>query len=92
MEPADGRIKRVINFAMVLLPLPDSPTRPMISPSNTSKETPSTAFIVFLLKSPGDSNTFLRFLTSRMGFSGKFKESGLLKRPFLVDLMQMVLS
>ena len=67
MEPAEGRIKRVINFAMVLLPLPDSPTRPMIS-SNTSKETPSTAFIIFLLKSPGDSNTFLRFLTSRMGF------------------------
>ena len=82
MEPFEGRIKRVTNFAMVLLPLPDSPTRPMISPLNTSKETPLTAFVIFLLKSPGYSNTFLRFLTLRMGFSERLKESGLLKRPF----------
>ena len=39
---------------MVLLPLPDSPTRPTISPLKTLKDTLSTANSLFLLNKPGD--------------------------------------
>ena len=47
------------------LPQPDSPTRPMVSPGRTEKETPST-----MLTSPCCSGKAIeRFLTSRTGSS-----------------------
>ena len=45
---------RVTNFAIVLFPLPDSPTSATISPLNILNDTLFTAIILFLLKIPGD--------------------------------------
>src|ERR1700743_2926192 len=44
MVPDVGSIRRHSRRAVVLLPHPVSPTMPRVSPSLTSKETPSTAF------------------------------------------------
>ena len=38
-----GGKSRMIESAVTLLPQPDSPTMPSVSPGNTSNETPSTA-------------------------------------------------
>ena len=42
-EPAVGSIRRSTQRPVVLLPQPDSPTRPSVSPRSTSKDTPDTA-------------------------------------------------
>src|SRR6266436_5140727 len=42
--PAVGSIKRSTARPSVVLPQPDSPTRPSVSPGKTSSETPSTAW------------------------------------------------
>jgi hypothetical protein len=41
--PSAGSTIRSTDWAVVVLPQPDSPTRATISPARTSKETPSTA-------------------------------------------------
>src|SRR6187431_3095490 len=54
----------------VVLPLPDSPTRPRVSPWSSVNETPSTARTSPVLRSstpPNIGNLTFRFLTSRMG-------------------------
>jgi hypothetical protein len=43
IRPAVGSVSRMTTRARVDLPQPDSPTRPTVSPRNTSKSTPSTA-------------------------------------------------
>jgi len=42
-EPLVASISRRISLPVVLFPLPDSPTRPRVSPELIEKETPSTA-------------------------------------------------
>ena len=42
-SPEVGSIRRSMQRPVVLLPLPDSPTRPNVSPSSMAKLTPSTA-------------------------------------------------
>ncbi len=42
-EPAVGSMRRITDFAVVVLPQPDSPTSERVSPRATSKLTPSTA-------------------------------------------------
>ena len=44
MEPAVGSIRRRISRPTVVLPQPDSPTRPRLSPRLILRSTPSTAF------------------------------------------------
>jgi len=39
-----GASRRTIAWQVVVLPHPDSPTRPKVSPASTEKLTPSTAF------------------------------------------------
>src|SRR6187431_934965 len=54
----------------VVLPLPDSPTRPSVSPWSSVKDTPSTARTSPVLRSstpPNIGNLTFRFFTSRMG-------------------------
>src|SRR5512143_3732503 len=44
MRPLVGSIRRSTMRPMVVLPQPDSPTRPKLSPRRTAKDTPETAF------------------------------------------------
>jgi hypothetical protein len=44
-DPDVGCTSRSTDFAVVVLPHPDSPTSDSVSPRPTSKETPSTAWI-----------------------------------------------
>ena len=46
MRAAGRGVSRKIERHVMLLPEPDSPTRPSVSPSATAKDTPSTALIV----------------------------------------------
>ena len=48
MVPASGGMSPVTHFANVVLPLPDSPTRPNVSPRRRSSETSLTAVSCFL--------------------------------------------
>jgi hypothetical protein len=41
-----GGNSRITESAVTLLPHPDSPTIPSVSPGNTSSETPSTARVI----------------------------------------------
>src|SRR3954470_2731170 len=53
----------------VVLPLPDSPTRPSVSPCSSVNDTPFTACTSLFLRSsrpPNTGNLTSRFLTSRM--------------------------
>src|SRR5436190_12476350 len=53
----------------VVLPLPDSPTRPSVSPCSRVNDTPATACTSLFLRSstpPNTGNLTSRFLTSRM--------------------------
>ena len=44
-EPEVGSTSRTTDFAVVVLPQPDSPTSASVSPRSTVKETSSTAWI-----------------------------------------------
>src|SRR5262245_336056 len=68
-SPEVGSINRRMQRPVVVFPLPDSPTRPNVSPSNTSNVTRSTARTV---EPPPNRpllrvNSFVRFRTSRSG-------------------------
>src|SRR5205085_4608476 len=67
--PEVGSVSRRTQFATVVLPLPDSPTRPRISPRASSNETPSTACTVPRLPPtrPPTWKCLTRSSTSRIG-------------------------
>src|SRR4051812_41797269 len=44
-----GRIMRISASAVVVLPEPDSPTRPTRSPASTSNDTPRTAWTILVV-------------------------------------------
>ena len=46
IEPAVGSMRRRMSRPTVVLPHPDSPTRPTVSPRRTTRSTPSTAWTV----------------------------------------------
>src|SRR3954471_14679342 len=64
--------RRIFTMARptVVFPLPDSPTKPSVSPRSSVKDTSSTARTSPVLRSstpPNIGNLTFRFLTSRMG-------------------------
>src|SRR3989304_8148799 len=68
ISPAVGSISRRMHRPTVVLPRPDSPTRPYVSPSLISRSTPSTALTYPLTLPripPVIGNHFLRPLISR---------------------------
>src|SRR5579883_1574590 len=67
--PPFGSYRRTIVCASVLLPQPDSPTRPKVSPTRTSNETSSTARSRTgrLRKPPPTGKNFFRLRTLRIG-------------------------
>jgi hypothetical protein len=71
MDPEVGLMRRRISRPSVLLPEPDSPTKPSVSPSRTSSDTSSTARTAPERAPPkGDSaraKTFVRLRTSTKG-------------------------
>src|SRR5262245_48206313 len=70
ISPLDGAIARRMQRAVVVLPQPDSPTRPSVSPCSTAKLTSSTARTVATTrrrKPRRTSKNFCRRRTSRTG-------------------------
>ena len=71
MEPLVGSRRRNTLRPVVDLPQPDSPTKPRVSPWNTSNETPSTAFTSPMCRlinvPPRIGNHFLRSRTCNTG-------------------------
>src|SRR4051794_24385596 len=65
MRPG-GRIMRISASAVVVLPEPDSPTRPTRSPASTSKQTSRTAWTTLVAV----KKSMLRFWTVSSGMSG----------------------
>src|SRR5882724_8585224 len=71
--PVVGSISRRINHPRVLLPDPDSPTRPRVSPASMENETSSTARVTRVLppsQAASLENTFVRLRASRRGTTG----------------------
>src|SRR5690348_1629523 len=75
----------MIEKAIVVFPQPDSPTMPIISPSETSNDTSSTAFTIELLLKKyvvrfWTSSSFATYLTNPslsavLGFNAEFRPS-----------------
>src|SRR4029077_2944487 len=70
ISPEVGSISRRMQRPVVVLPQPDSPTRPSVSPRPISKLTPSTALTTAgrpPKSPPPTSKCFTRFSTRRIG-------------------------